>query len=72
MGPVSTEVRHSGFYDHPGFEMGECPLRITIVARLYSTSSNGYACSDTGGHCLPDGYCQKRRERAALKDHPNE
>lgn len=40
-------------YDgHPGFTASWCVERITITARSARTM-NGYACSLTGGHCLP-------------------
>ena len=51
--------------DHPGFDAPECPLRSVIVAHIYGTSRDGYGCDYTGGHCVPDGYCDKRRAKAS-------
>jgi hypothetical protein len=38
---------------HPGFDADECINRITINAATRVTSS-GFACSITGGHCIPN------------------
>jgi hypothetical protein len=40
--------------NHPGLTAVSCPLRLTINAQPCGTSSNGYACSATGGHCMPE------------------
>jgi hypothetical protein len=45
--------------NHPGYTAGNCHLRITVNAHRCGMSSNGFACSATGGHCLPE------RERCA-------
>lgn len=53
-------MNKGNFEDHPGFSQSSCPLRITIRAAPYGTSHNGYACSDTGGHCMKSEYCKER------------
>ena len=45
--------------NHPGYSASACPVRITISAHTYGSSSNGYACSWTGGHCIPKASCKK-------------
>lgn len=40
--------------DHPGASASACPERYQVNASPFGTSSNGYGCSITGGHCLPD------------------
>lgn len=47
------------YADHPGFSATTCPDRITITQRgpYGSISGCGFACSRTGGHCLPES-CQ--------------
>lgn len=39
---------------HPGYDAWGCPLRYVVHARRYGTSSDGYGCNATGGHCLPN------------------
>jgi hypothetical protein len=46
--------------NHIGSSAGACPLRITVNAHPYGMSSNGYACSVTGGHCIPSDVCDQR------------
>jgi hypothetical protein len=53
--------------NHPGAEVSDCVCRIQIDAHLQGSSSNGYACSITGGHCIPDRHCDNRR--AMFKQH---
>lgn len=45
--------------NHPGYEAADCPERIKITAVRTGMSSNGYACSCTGGHCIPSESCNK-------------
>jgi hypothetical protein len=45
--------------EHPGWDAEDCPLRITVTASRYGTSSDGFACSMSGGHCLPSEVCAK-------------
>lgn len=47
--------------DHPGVLAVGCPLRITVTARRTDGGRGGYACSCTGGHCLPGDQCADRR-----------
>lgn len=53
---------------HPGWDADGCPLRITVTARTLLTS-DGFACSATGGHCLPQknpAACAKWVKEAAV------
>jgi hypothetical protein len=52
-------MNKGNFEDHPGFSANGCPVQMTIVAHRYGSSHNGYACSWTGGHCLPKASCKK-------------
>ena len=45
-------------HEHPGWDAEDCPLRITVTADRYGTSSDGFACSWSGGHCLPGDHCK--------------
>lgn len=63
-----TDLPHHN--DHPGFLAPSCPLRITVAAHRTDGGRGGYACSYTGGHCLPGDQCQDRR--AALSKEPGE
>ena len=47
-----------GYPTHLGHVAPTCPLRITVRAHPMGTSSNGYSCQWTGGHCLPDVNCE--------------
>lgn len=47
--------------DHPGVVAIGCPLRIIVTARRTDGGRGGYACSYTGGHCLPGDQCASRR-----------
>ena len=53
---------------HPGHEAVGCRIQYVVTAAPFgqSSSSNGYGCYATGGHCLPDDKCELRREK--LKD----
>lgn len=57
--------------DHPGHDAADCPLRITINA-VQTTTSNGYACRWTGGHCLPGADCGDRVEAQTEIDQQRE
>ncbi len=46
--------------DHPG-HLIDCPDKIKVTPLPYSMSSAGYACSITGGHCVPNN-CTKNEE----------
>jgi hypothetical protein len=46
--------------NHPGHGNGNCPLRTQVNAHIYGTSSNGYGCSWTGGHCVKSDACETR------------
>ncbi len=48
------------FENHPGHDT-ECHLKIRITAKPNGTSQNGFACSWTGGHCLPCEKCDSFR-----------
>lgn len=49
------------FDTHPGHSASDCPLRMVVTAAFCGSSTNGYACSHTGGHCCPSGCCEARR-----------
>lgn len=38
---------------HPGFSATGCQNRITVTAHRSATTSSGFACAVTGGHCHP-------------------
>jgi len=46
--------------NHPGHSQVGCPLQLQINAHRMGTSSNGYACSWTGGHCMKNDECAER------------
>jgi len=50
---------------HPGYRAEGCALRLTVSHIRSDGSGGGYGCSYTGGHCVPDEKCDKRREYAA-------
>lgn len=52
----------TGFEHHPGFPVDICQLQITVQPGPYSTSSKGFACGYTGGHCLPGEQCDRWRQ----------
>lgn len=57
------------YADHPGFEAQGCALQYTVTpSRMGSTSSHGFGCGMTGGHCVPDQQCDARRSRCAERD----
>lgn len=49
--------------DHPG-HLTSCELQITVTPPAFGghMSSDGYACSASGGHCVPGDYCEERRK----------
>lgn len=55
------------YADHPGFKATGCSLRHTVTpARMGSTSSHGFACLGSGGHCVPNPeHCQRMLEKEA-------
>ena len=54
------------YADHPGFDAQDCPLSIVVTRRgPYGGVQGGFACSMTGGHCLPCDQCESRRQRAS-------
>jgi len=53
----------TGYENHPGFEYGECFLMIKVRPIAYGTSSKGFACSYTGGHCLHCFKCGDWRKK---------
>ena len=56
----------SNYENHPGFDAQDCARRITVTALTKSTA-NGYACGNTGGHCLPSEDCGHCVEEEAPK-----
>ncbi|WP_455233503.1 hypothetical protein [Geopseudomonas aromaticivorans] len=56
--------------DHPGHSALGCELQITVNRAPCSSSSNGYACSATGGHCMPGDNCAARRGEAVAEPVP--
>lgn len=58
----------AGYKSHPGCMSADCPLRGIVTPAFGATSTPGFNCEYTGGHCLPDGECgQRRAELARLK-----
>lgn len=49
------------YEDHPGHSAITCPLRYTVIPHPLGSSSHGYGCEGTGGHCVPGHYCDARR-----------
>lgn len=54
--------------NHPGHGNGNCPLRTQVNAHIYGTSSNGYGCSWTGGHCVKSDACAERVQQHAAEE----
>jgi hypothetical protein len=55
------------YANHPGFEASGCRLRYTVTpARSGSTSSHGFGCWFTGGHCVPGDHCDYRLENTTF------
>jgi hypothetical protein len=50
--------------NHPGWDADGCPLRLTVTPKWSVPAAPGFACSWTGGHCLPGERCDARRESA--------
>ena len=48
--------------NHPGLNATDCPARITVTPHNGAAHSGGYACSVTGGHCLPSTKCDELRD----------
>lgn len=50
------------YANHPGFSASNCHLRITVTpCPSGSTSSHGFSCYVTGGHCKPSKDCDELR-----------
>lgn len=49
-----------------------CVARIKVTPRGGAPHGAGFACAQTGGHCLPDELCDerrvRRRQRLALEE----
>ena len=61
---VARETNPRGhFEDHPGHSATDCHLRVTVAAE--DSSSDGYRCHATGGHCTPDTFCDVLRKEAS-------
>lgn len=57
------------YADHPGFDAQACPLQYTVTQRgAYGGVRGGFGCEMTGGHCLPGGHCEARRQKAREMD----
>lgn len=56
-----------GYENHPGHE-ASCSLKQKVTPALYSTSSKGYGCNWTGGHCVPGDECTERRKQDAEEE----
>lgn len=57
------------YAEHPGFTATDCEFRLTVTGKNSGAISGGFACSASGGHCLPDeGYCQIRKDNVAIQD----
>ena len=55
---------------HPGWIADGCELRMTVTPRNGGVTSAGFACSWTGGHCLPGGACEGYRAEAGRQAPP--
>jgi hypothetical protein len=53
-------MQTESFPAHPGYCAADCVLRLTITALRSDGAGGGYACSVTGGHCLPGALCDHR------------
>ena len=49
--------------NHPGWHADGCPLRITVRPVWSAEARPGFACSWTGGHCVPGAMCDDRRAK---------
>lgn len=60
---------HNPYAEHPGFDAQTCGLQYTVTHRgALGGMKGGFGCEMTGGHCLPDEHCAKRRADAAKQD----
>jgi hypothetical protein len=50
--------------NHPGATARSCGLRINVTGNRSDGAVGGYACSWSGGHCLPSDDCDQRRADA--------
>jgi hypothetical protein len=60
-------AQHGKHANHPGHNVS-CELRTQVNAHFQGTSSNGYGCDMTGGHCVPSEHCDNRRNEARQQD----
>jgi hypothetical protein len=51
---------------HPGFESQGCICQYTVTPAVYSSSSHGFGCIQSGGHCLPGDQCSDRVKRESI------
>jgi hypothetical protein len=52
------------YVNHPGWTADSCGLRITVTGNNNGSISGGFACSMSGGHCLPEkDLCANRIKR---------
>lgn len=54
---------------HPGWTADGCELRMTVTPRNGGVTSAGFACSWTGGHCMPGSACEGYRVEASKEVH---
>ena len=54
--------------NHPGHSATSCELNNKITAAFGSTSSNGYGCYATGGHCIPTDDCERLRQECRQEE----
>lgn len=64
---IIISAAHGLHSNHPGHD-ARCELRTQINAHPRGSSSNGYGCNVTGGHCVPGEYCENRRTEAHNQD----
>lgn len=57
------------YASHPGFDAQGCICQYTVTPAVHSTSSHGFGCIQSGGHCLPGDHCAGRvgREQKGIK-----
>lgn len=48
---------------HPGFDAQGCICQYTVTPAVHSTSSHGFGCIQTSGHCLPGEHCSSHVAR---------
>jgi hypothetical protein len=55
-------------HKHEGDCYEDCPLRHYVKAHPLGTSTSGYGCLSTGGHCIPIPECSQRISNSAALD----